>query len=219
MELSPIILSADQPIGVIDSDLALFLGIETRAINQAAKRSIHVSGGHNLWYQMSREQFRNLYPQNKKWGGKRYLPFVYSFEGVCLVINRLRLNLTRNQKNIILSTFQRNDIPLIDYGDFRFEESIIHRLKKIFNSISSIKKHYPVNTLLGRFYVDVYLLEANIAIEIDEENHRWRKDLDLARQSAIEETLRCKILRIKKNDDFDILINNILRELLKNHDV
>ena len=221
MEMAKLALfkpSVGRPIGLIDSDLATFLGIATRAVNQAAKRSVYIFARDDIryHYQMTREEFqeyRASLSARGAWGGRRYSPHVYPFYGVCMVIARLRLNLSSEQKQTLLFVFGEDRFPILDYGEGRPEESITHRLKKILNGVLSVRIHYPVTTESGSYYIDAYIEELNLAIEIDEEHHRYRTKADRARQQSIQQTLECEFLRFSGTPDIDSCLNQVLRRV------
>ena len=72
---------------------------------------------------------------------------------------------------------------------------------------------------VGKYRIDLYLPEVNIAIECDELGHRGYCEVDEAiRQSYIEKELRCTFVRFNP-DDKDFNIGNVICELLRLIDV
>lgn len=210
--------SSFRPAGVIDSWLANFLGIETKALNQAAKRSLDLSTQKTIRYQMTSEEYRSFrasQSESSAWGGRRYRPYVYTFAGVCMVIARLRLNLSLEKGRALLSMFGVSDFPLIDYGRWRLEELFTHSLREILNGIATVKIHRPVMTPAGLYFIDAYIEDAKLAIEIDENHHRQSVAADTRRQLRIERALRCKFIRVKRGERFATLLNRILKHVLQ----
>lgn len=76
------------------------------------------------------------------------------------------------------------------------EKEILDKLEEIFN----YKIHR--NFFIDGYYLDGYISEINLAIEVDENYHFDRegnlKQKDLDRQKRIEKLLNCKFLRIKE---------------------
>ncbi|MCX5852363.1 MAG: ORF6N domain-containing protein [Deltaproteobacteria bacterium] len=216
MKLSLVKSRNNKTSGILDSDLADFLGLKTKALNQAFKRSIHLHASDNICYQLTRDEFLNTLgnrDDHVKWGGRRYLPYIYSFEGACVVISRLRINLSTQQKNTLLTTFNKNDFPILDYGQYRFEESITHRLRMILKGILTVQIHYPVKTTSGNYYIDAYIKEIGLAIEIDEAHHHRRVEMDMARELSIKEVLSCEFMRVSGKGDIDFYLNKILKHV------
>jgi very-short-patch-repair endonuclease len=214
--LKLIIFTQGRQPGVVDEHLARFLDLPTRIVNQAAKRSVSSFTRKEIRYQMSQEEFgryRESSNIERTWGGRRYFPYVYNFYGVCMIIGRLRLNLSSEQKQNLLAAFGESRFPIIDYGEHRQEESITHRLKKILDGILTVRIHYPVATKSGNYYIDAYIEELNLAIEVDEESHRWRTKADQARQQSIVQTLNCEFLRFSETAQIDKCINQVLRRI------
>lgn len=70
---------------MIDCDLAVLYGVETKAFNQAVKRN-------SFRFQLTQEEFDNLRSQivTSSWGGRRYLPYVFMEQGVAMLSAVLR---------------------------------------------------------------------------------------------------------------------------------
>lgn len=64
---------------MIDSDLALLYGVETKRINEQCKRNLK-RFPMDFMFQLSESEFENLKSQiaTSKWGGRRSLPFVFT---------------------------------------------------------------------------------------------------------------------------------------------
>jgi len=83
--LSKIYLIRDQKV-MLDSDLALLYGVETKAFNQAVKRNID-RFPEDFMFQLTQDEFNHLRSQNvtSSWGGRRYLPQVFTEMGVAML--------------------------------------------------------------------------------------------------------------------------------------
>ena len=53
---------------------------------------------------------------------------------------------------------------------------------------------------VGKFHLDGYIKDINLAIEIDEKYHKNKKEKDLKREEFIKQKLNCEFLRIKNYD-------------------
>lgn len=73
-----------------------------------------------------------------------------------------------------------------------FEGKVINKLFAGYKIIPQ----YPV--LDGKYRIDWYIPELDLAIEYDEEHHKFNKEEDEARQKEIEKELGCKFLRYKE---------------------
>ena len=74
-------------------------------------------------------------------------------------------------------------------AEFEFGEGIVKNLFKDYEVI----EQFPV--FGGRYFIDWYIPELNIAIEYDEYHHVFIREDDCRRQKEIEEELGCKFLR------------------------
>jgi hypothetical protein len=72
---------------MLDSDLANLYGVETRVFNQAVKRNIE-RFPENFRFQLTEEEDQNLRSQiviSSEHGGRRYLPYVFTEQGVSML--------------------------------------------------------------------------------------------------------------------------------------
>ena len=219
MELTLIDCLDNRPPGILDTELANLVGRKTKRVNEAAKRSTYAETREPYRYQLTSPEWhevRRTLVERERLGTFRhrpgsFRPYVYSFEGACLVIGRLRINLSRENKDALLHAFSRECLPIIDYGEGRREESIRKKLTRVFDGLVTVTPHYHVTTGSGLFQLDIYLEEWNIAIEVDEIGHRRDPQGDLQREAAIREVLGCGFIRFVEDSDSDALVNRILR--------
>ncbi|MHC4489042.1 MAG: hypothetical protein ACYSW7_07690 [Planctomycetota bacterium] len=221
MKLTFIDCFKNRPLGILDSELAALVGYKTKKLNEATKRSTFIEAREPYCYQLSADewlQLQNTIRRKKHLSRLRFRPnsarpYIYTFEGACLVIGRLRINLSDQKKQALLNVFSRNVFPIINYGEGRREEYLRDRLSIIFDGLVTVVPHYPVNTKKGQFFIDIYLKEWNIAIEVDEIGHRWDPQKDQEREQAIREVIGCRFLRFVEDSDADRFINHILKIL------
>ena len=78
---------------MLDFDLAILYGVETRALNQAVKRNKERFEGEDFMFQLTREEAgENLMSQfvTSRWGGTRKLPYAFTELGVAMLSSVLR---------------------------------------------------------------------------------------------------------------------------------
>jgi hypothetical protein len=77
---------------MLDSDLAELYGVETKRFNEAVKRNIN-RFPYDFMFQLTEDEWDNLRSQiatsSLKHGGRRYLPFVFTEQGVSIALNNL----------------------------------------------------------------------------------------------------------------------------------
>lgn len=82
----------------------------------------------------------------------------------------------------------------------------------IINSIIDITP-YILQYSIGNYLIDMYLPDLNIAIECDEFNHKNNNEnLEIKRQTYIEESLNCKFIRYNP-DDPKFNIGNVINQI------
>lgn len=93
---------------MLDADLAVLYGVETKVLVQAVKRNINRFPG-DFMFQLTDEEFENLRSQfvTSSWGGRRYTPYAFTEQGVAMLSSVLHSN-TAIQVNIeIVRAFVR----------------------------------------------------------------------------------------------------------------
>ena len=78
---------------MLDFDLAILYGVETRALNQAVKRNKERFEGEDFMFQLTREEAEeNLTSQfvTSSWGGTRKIPYAFTELGVAMLSSVLR---------------------------------------------------------------------------------------------------------------------------------
>ena len=78
---------------MLDADLANLYGVETKALNQAVQRNIE-RFPEDFAFKLSRKEWLNLRSQfvtsSLEYGGRRYLPYVFTEQGVAMLSSVLR---------------------------------------------------------------------------------------------------------------------------------
>jgi len=76
---------------MIDVDLAFLYQVETKRLKEAVKRNISRFPS-DFMFHLTKKEFENLRSQNatSSWGGQRYLPMVFTEQGVAMLSSVLR---------------------------------------------------------------------------------------------------------------------------------
>ena len=113
---------------MLDSDLAEIYGVETKRLNEQVKRNIE-RFPEEFMFQLSAEEFEVLRSQiatSKKEtrGGRQYLPFVFTEQGVAMLSSVLRSKVAIEVNISILRAFVLMRQMVIGYEDLlrRIEE-------------------------------------------------------------------------------------------------
>ena len=96
---------------MLDSDLAMLYEVETKKLNQAVKRNIERFPD-NFMFQLTEEEWQVLRSQfviskgaKEKRGGRQYLPYVFTEQGVAMLSSVLRSKKAIQINIQIMNTF------------------------------------------------------------------------------------------------------------------
>jgi len=102
---SNILLIRGQKV-MLDTVLAQLYGVETKTLNQAVKRNPH-RFPKDFMFQLSDEEWENLRSQNvtSSWGGRRYLPNVFTEHGAVMLASVLNSTLAVEASLFVVRAF------------------------------------------------------------------------------------------------------------------
>jgi hypothetical protein len=113
---------------MIDSDLAELYGVETKVLKQQVKRNIDRFPD-DFMFELTQNEFANLRSQfvTSSWGGTRYLPMVFTEQGVAMLSSVLRSKQAIKVNIQIMRIFTKVRQMLADNLNVRLE---IEEIKK-----------------------------------------------------------------------------------------
>jgi predicted DNA binding protein len=93
---------------ILDSDLAELYEVETKVLIQAIKRNID-RFPEDFMFQLTEQELNILRSQivTSRWGGRRYLPYVFTEQGVAMLSSVLRSNRAIHVNIEIMRAFVR----------------------------------------------------------------------------------------------------------------
>ena len=135
---------------MLDSDLAMLYGVETKVLIQAVQRNIS-RFPEDFMFQLKKQEFENLRPQfvTSSWGGRRYLPYVFTEQGVAMlssVLNSERAILVNIQIMRVFVTLRR---AALTYVGLRrkieaMEKKYDGQFKIVFEALKKLLEPPPV---------------------------------------------------------------------------
>ena len=97
------------------------------------------------------------------------------------------------------------------------KEVFVHRqprkeyiFSEMLEQVTGLEWFEQYRVFSGRYRIDYYNPEYNIAVEYDEEHHDYNKGSDIFRQKEIEKELGCHFFRVKEDEELQG-INKIIR--------
>ena len=123
---------------MLDRDLAMLYGIETRVLKQAVKRNISRFPD-DFMFELSQIEFDNLKSQivTSSWGGTRKLPSVFTEHGVLMLSSVLNSDKAIQTNIQIMRIFTKVRQMLLDTTDLKID--IMQIQKKLENHDKNIE--------------------------------------------------------------------------------
>lgn len=92
----------------------------------------------------------------------------------------------------------------------RFEYKYLNEIQDFLDVVSI---EYIPQYQVDNYRIDLYIPQYNIAIEIDEEEHKYKQNYDCKRQNYIENQIHCKFIRVNEGESCGSVIARIVNEL------
>ena len=105
--LAPLVIRLRRENVILDSDIAEIYGVETKRLNEAIKRNIE-RFPKDFMFQLTEEEYENLRSQiatSKTRGGRTYLPYAFTEQGVAMLSSVLRSQRAVEVNIAIMRTF------------------------------------------------------------------------------------------------------------------
>ena len=123
---------------MLDRDLAILYGIETKVLNQAVKRNMS-RFPEDFMFQLTEIQFQNLKSQivTSSWGGSRKLPSAFTEHGVLMLSSVLKSDKAIQVNIQIMRIFTKVRQMLLDTTELKID--ILQIQKKLENHDKNIE--------------------------------------------------------------------------------
>ena len=123
---------------ILDADLADLYGVETRALTQAVKRNLSRFPA-DFMFQLSDEEAKLLRSQivisKKRRGGRRYLPYAFTDQGVAVEINIETMRAFVRLREVLLT--HKDLARKLDALERKFESHDVH-IRSLFEAIRQL---------------------------------------------------------------------------------
>jgi len=105
---------------MLDSDLALLYGVETKRLNEQVKRNFK-RFPEDFMFQLSSEEFKILKSQNatSRWGGRRTMPYAFTEHGIAMLSSVLTSDKAIEVNVVIMRAFTKMRQMLTETDDLR----------------------------------------------------------------------------------------------------
>ena len=94
---------------MLDADLAEIYGYETKDFNRQVKNNAKKFEGDEFMFRLTKTEFENLRCKNStsSWGGSRYAPYVFTEQGIYMLMTVLRGDIAIKQSRDLIRTFKK----------------------------------------------------------------------------------------------------------------
>ena len=123
---------------MLDRDLAILYGIETRVLKQAVRRNIS-RFLEDFMFELSKDEFQNLTSQivTSSWGGNRKSPFAFTEHGILMLSSVLNSEKAIQTNIQIMRIFTKVRQMLLDTTEMKLD--IVQIQKKLENQGKNIE--------------------------------------------------------------------------------
>lgn len=173
MEIQNLIYSVRGKQAMLDSDLASLYQVETKNLNKAVKRNSERFPA-SFYFQLTEEETQNLRFQSGtsslNYGGRRYLPYVFTEQGVAMASAILRSDIAVKVSVEIMEAFVEMRRMLISNASLfhRLDNIELKQLKadqkfeEIFKALESDKLHSDKGLFYDGQVFDAYTFVSDI---------------------------------------------------------
>ncbi len=143
---------------MIDNDLAILYRVPTKAFNQAVRRNL-LRFPADFMFQLTADEAENLRSQNvtSSWGGRRYLPFVFTEQGVAMLSSVLKSDRAIQVNIAIMRAFVKLRELFATHHELalRLEEleknfqKHDRQIREVFDAIRALLASQPVKPTIG----------------------------------------------------------------------
>ena len=174
---------------MIDSDLAMLYQVETKRLNEAVKRNI-VRFPDEFRFQLTEKELESLRSQfatsnesdieYRKKGGRRYLPYVFTEQGIAMLSAILRSDIAVQVSINIMKSFVEmrrfiannallfEHISAVELRQLEYQKQTDKKLEQIFEYISEHEESNQKVFFEGQIY-DAFSLIADLIQKADKE--------------------------------------------------
>ena len=161
---------------MLDSDLALMYQVETKRLNERVKRNI-ARFPENFCFQLTKDEFNNLRSQiatsSEEYGGRRYLPYVFTEQGIAMLSAVLNSETAINVSIKIMNAFVEmrrfmasnamlfERISAVELKQLEFQKKTEEKFDEVFEYISDHAESEQKIFYDGQIY-DAFSLIASI---------------------------------------------------------
>ena len=209
---------------MLDSDLAELYQVETKVFNQAVKRNME-RFPKEFCFQLTREEYNSLRSQivtSKGKGGRRYLPYVFTEQGIAMLSAVLRSDVAIQVSIRIMNTFVEmrrfmannslvlNRINELEVKQLSYQKDTDEKFDKVFQYISEHEEVSQKIFFEGQIY-DAFSLLTELVSKAEKEITLIDNYVDVGTLNILakkQENVKVQIYTVKRTRLSPTDINN-----------
>lgn len=127
---------------MLDVDLAVIYGYETKNFNRQVKNNSAKFDGDDFMFQLTKDEWENLRCKNftSSWGGSRYLPMAFTEQGIYMLMTVLRGELAVQQSRALVRTFKKMKDYILDNRELIGQREYIQLSMQTAENVRDISK-------------------------------------------------------------------------------
>ena len=127
---------------MLDVDLAVIYGYETKNFNRQVKNNSAKFDGDDFMFQLTKDEWENLRCKNftSSWGGSRYLPMAFTEQGIYMLMTVLRGELAVQQSRALVRTFKKIKDYILDNRELIGQREYIQLSMQTAENVRDISK-------------------------------------------------------------------------------
>ena len=127
---------------MLDVDLAVIYGYETKNFNRQVKNNSAKFDGDDFMFQLTKDEWENLRCKNftSSWGGSRYLPMAFTEQGIYMLMTVLRGELAVQQSRALVRTFKKMKDYILDNRELIGQREYIQLSMQTAENVHDISK-------------------------------------------------------------------------------
>ena len=156
---------------MLDFELAEIYGYETKRFNEQVKNNIE-KFDKDFMFRLTKEEYENILRTKKStssWGGTRHLPYVFTEQGVYMLMTVLKGELAIRQSKALIRIFKSMKDYIIENKDLLNNNAnilkIVNSNTKRIESIESVINNFSIDSKKHYLILNGEKIEADIAYQ------------------------------------------------------
>jgi len=127
------------------------------------------------------------------------------------IVENIRMS-NPNRGKVLQELYTLKGATVVTQCYIRPEVHLMQGLQQFLEALNF--KFIPGHYVLGKYILDGYIPEFNIAVEVDEPFHQYKKEEDAHRMKEVTEQLGCRFVRVPDDTPLPLLLASVVKEMV-----